>query len=58
MSTTDRIEGMKDSPTDESKEKESNERKFLGDMLGTAEILGDVVSPIIDLDEIEAYRES
>ena len=32
-------------------------RKFLGDMIGTAEIVGDIVSPIIDLDEIEAYRD-
>jgi prevent-host-death family protein len=27
-----------------------------GDMIGTAEIVGDTISPIIDLDEIEAYR--
>jgi prevent-host-death family protein len=33
------------------------ERKFLGDMIGTAEIVGDIVSPIIDPDEIEAYRD-
>ena len=32
-------------------------RKFVGDMVGTIEILGDIVSPIIDLDEIEAYRD-
>jgi len=32
-------------------------RKFLGDMAGTVEFLGDVVSPVIDLDEIEAYRD-
>ena len=32
-------------------------RKFLGDMVGTAEIVGDIVSPVIDLDEIEAYRD-
>ena len=32
-------------------------RKFVGDMIGTAEIVGDIVSPIIDLDEIEAYRD-
>jgi prevent-host-death family protein len=32
-------------------------RKFLGDMEGTVEILGDIVSPVIDLDEIEAYRD-
>ena len=32
-------------------------RKFLGDMMGTAEIVGDIVSPIVDLDDIEAYRD-
>ena len=32
-------------------------RKFLGDMAGTVEILGDIVSPVIDLDEFEVYRD-
>ena len=32
-------------------------RKFVGDMVGTAEIVGDIVSPIIDLEDIEAYRD-
>jgi prevent-host-death family protein len=32
-------------------------RNFVGDMVGTAKIVGDIVSPIIDLDEIEAYRD-
>jgi len=32
-------------------------RKFIGDMIGTAKIVGDIVSPIIDVDEIEAYRD-
>ena len=32
-------------------------RKFLGDMAGTVQILGDIVSPVIDLDEFEAYRD-
>jgi prevent-host-death family protein len=32
-------------------------RKFLGDMAGTVEILGDIVSPVIDLDDFEAYRD-
>jgi hypothetical protein len=32
-------------------------REFLGDMLGTVEFLGDVVSPVIDLEEFEAYRD-
>lgn len=32
-------------------------RKFLGDMIGTVEIVGDIVSPIIDLAEIEACRD-
>jgi prevent-host-death family protein len=33
------------------------QRKFVGDMVGTIEILGDIVSPVIDLDEMEAYRD-
>ena len=32
-------------------------RRFLGDMVGTGKIVGDIVSPIIDLDEFEAYRD-
>jgi prevent-host-death family protein len=32
-------------------------RKFLGDMMGTAQIIGDIVDPVIDLGEIEAYRD-
>jgi prevent-host-death family protein len=32
-------------------------RKFLGDMVGTAKIVGDIVSPVIDLEDIEAYRD-
>jgi prevent-host-death family protein len=32
-------------------------RNFVGDMLGTIEILGDIVSPVIDLGEIEVYRD-
>ena len=32
-------------------------RKFLGDMVGTGEIMGDIVSPVIDLDDFEAYRD-
>jgi prevent-host-death family protein len=35
----------------------SRKRNFLGDMRGTVEILGDIVSPVIDLDEFEAYRD-
>lgn len=31
-------------------------RKFLGDMVGTAEIVGDIDSPVIELN-IEVYRE-
>lgn len=34
----------------------NQKRQFLGDMEGTAEILGDIVSPVIDLEEFEAYR--
>jgi prevent-host-death family protein len=32
-------------------------RKFLGGMVGTAKIVGDIVSPIIDLEDFEAYRD-
>jgi hypothetical protein len=49
---------MSDSQIDESESRDRNRREFLGDKAGTVEILGDVVSPRIDLDEIEAYRES
>jgi prevent-host-death family protein len=35
----------------------NRKRKFLGDMIGTAEIVGDIVSPVIDLEDIEAYRD-
>ncbi len=31
-------------------------RQFVGDMVGTGKIVGDIVSPVIALDEIEAYR--
>jgi hypothetical protein len=48
---------MDDSPIDESKGKDDKKRRFLGDMIGTAEIVGDIVSPIIDLDEFEVYRD-
>ncbi len=32
-------------------------RKFIGDMVGTAKIVGDIVSPVIDMEDIEAYRD-
>ena len=32
-------------------------RNFVGDMVGTGKILGDIVSPAIDLDELEVYRD-
>jgi prevent-host-death family protein len=31
--------------------------KFVGAMVGTGEILGDILSPVIDLDDIEAVRD-
>lgn len=31
-------------------------RKFLGGMAGTGAIVGDIVSPVIDLEEFDAYR--
>jgi len=32
-------------------------RKFLGGMVGTGRIVGDIISPVIDLGEFEAYRD-
>jgi prevent-host-death family protein len=32
-------------------------RAFVGDMVGTGKIVGDIVAPAIDLEEIEAYRD-
>jgi prevent-host-death family protein len=32
-------------------------RRKLGSMKGMVKILGDIVSPVIDLDDFEAYRE-
>ena len=32
-------------------------RNFVGDMVGTVEFLGDVVSPVIDLEDFEVYRD-
>jgi len=32
-------------------------RKFVGDMVGTGKIVGDILSPVIELNEIEAYRD-
>lgn len=32
-------------------------RKFLGAMVGTGKIVGDIVSPVIDWDEFEVYRD-
>ena len=35
----------------------NRKRKFLGDMVGTGEIVGDIVSPVIDLEDIEALKD-
>jgi prevent-host-death family protein len=32
-------------------------RRFAGDMVGTGKIVGDMVSAVIDTDEIEAYHD-
>jgi prevent-host-death family protein len=32
-------------------------RKFVGDMIGTAKIVGDILSPVIDLEDFEVYRD-
>lgn len=34
-----------------------SKRRFLGSMKGQIKILGDIVSPVIDLDDIEALRD-
>ena len=34
-----------------------HKRRRLGSMAGTVKILGDIVAPVIDLDEMEAYRD-
>ena len=31
-------------------------RKFVGDLVGTGKIVGDIVSPVIELEEMEVYR--
>jgi prevent-host-death family protein len=36
---------------------ELDRKKWLGSMTGTAKILGDIISPVIDLDDIEALRD-
>jgi prevent-host-death family protein len=35
----------------------SRKRRRPGSMAGTVKILGDIVSPVIDLNELEAYRD-
>jgi prevent-host-death family protein len=35
----------------------ARKRRKLGSMAGTVKILGDIVSPVIDLDEFEANRD-
>ena len=35
----------------------SRKRRRLGSMAGTVKILGDIVSSVIDLNELEAYRD-
>ena len=35
---------------------EAEERSWIGSMAGSVDILGDVVSPVIDIEDIEALR--
>ena len=37
--------------------KNGGSRFLLGDMVGTAAIVGDLISPVIDLREVEAYED-
>jgi prevent-host-death family protein len=36
---------------------ETDRKNWLGSMAGTAEIIGDIVEPVIDLDTIEALKD-
>ncbi len=36
---------------------EGNERSWLGSMSGSMKIVGDIVSPVIDLEDIEALKD-
>jgi prevent-host-death family protein len=36
---------------------ETDRRKWLGSMAGTGMIVGDIISPVIDLDTIEALKD-
>lgn len=36
--------------------KEGDERSWIGSMSGSVDILGDIVSPVIDLEDIEALK--
>lgn len=36
---------------------DGNERSWIGAMSGTVKVLGDIVSPVIDTDTIEALKE-
>jgi prevent-host-death family protein len=35
----------------------ARKRNFVGDMVGTGKIVGDILSPIIDLNEFEVFRD-
>ena len=35
----------------------TSKRNFVGDMVGTGRIVGDIEAPIIDLNEFEAFRD-
>jgi prevent-host-death family protein len=36
---------------------EENERSWIGSMSGSMEIVGDIVSPVIDIEDIEALKD-
>ena len=36
---------------------EGNDRSWLGSMAGSMKIVGDIISPVIDLDDIEALKD-
>ena len=58
-STIDEVKAQSDprKPAELGSSEAEQRRCFVGDMIGTAEIVGDIVSPVIDLQDIEAYRD-
>jgi hypothetical protein len=58
-SSTDEVKMQSDprKPAELIASEAEKRRSFVGNMIGTAEIVGDIISPVIDLQDIEAYRD-